>query len=725
MIEKALLEKDIQSKPEDQEFKTNLNNWTLDVDNGRSTWQHVENHIPTFAERYWTGLPLETASLPSAQKPQQAIENSWDFLRQLAPGGIWGANCDGPLFVTSGMVMAMYIIGEEIEPNTKKEMCRYLINTANDDGGWGTFLEDSTNVFGTSMNYIMLRMLGLSSKHPVCVRARNLIASMGSVLATQTWGKFWLCILGLYDWEGIIPLSPELMLLPEMLPVSPAKWWLPIRVIFTSMSYLYGNRFVMKEDALIRELRSELYDVPYESINWSAQRTNVSKTDRKNRKTGPAYHFAASALGVVERFSAPFRKRALKEALFQIEAEVINGGYLCCTPVAWASNIIVLWHAHGSESDWVVEMKKRFMDPMWMCREGLAASGTDGTACWDTSLVVQAVCGSSSSIDLLGNPDSVRVLKSALDFLDNAQIRQDCLGVSHTYRQSRRGGWPFSTREQGYIISDTTAEALRAVLHLQRLLPDHRRISLARLQLAVDALLAMESSGGGFGAYEQVRASEYLEMFNMTDAYESCMTEVRYPECTGSVVMALVEFGQEYPEYRTSEIAQCMQRSVSYLLHSQYEFGGWLGSWGVCFSYATMFALQALAYMGRTEKTCSSVAKACRFLLDVQNEDGGWGESLESRVKKVYVQETTGSQVPNTAYAVISLLAAQCSDKPAIEKGVAFLIRKQQPAGDWLPGSIEGIYTPPAGYRYPLYKFHFTIRALSMYQKRCGNSAVI
>lgn len=74
-----------------------------------------------------------------------------------------------------------------------------------------------------------------------------------------------------------------------------------------------------------------------------------------------------------------------------------------------------------------------------------------------------------------------------------------------------------------------------------------------------------------------------------------------------------------------------IRKAVKYLHAAQYPNGGWHGSWGICFSYATMFALESLALVGETYATSARVRKACQFLLSHQKEDGGWGESYEVR----------------------------------------------------------------------------------------------
>lgn len=693
-----------------------------------SNWKFLDNHEDltrqpqTFRERYWLGLEDQKSDSVHSTHPLQTAEKGWAFLRQLQmEDGSWGSNCDGPMFITSGIVFAMYVVGIPIETALKLEMCRYLINTSNEDGGWGVYLDGPSTVFGTAINYVMLRILGLPSDHHACKMSRNLLLRMGGAVGIPTWGRFWLCVMNLYEWDGIAPLPAELLLTPRYFPLNPANWWMPLRNIYMGMSYLYGHRFRTPENDLIRTIRAEIYTSPYDEIDWPSQHNNINPIDLAKPKsylqTG-----LVSVLRIYERWKiAALRDRGLSEALFQIESDVEATGYCSYSPAYWAVDIIALCHAHGPDSHWVHGMKAHFQDGLWMCREGLAASGTDGNAVWETSLSVQALCSSEMKLE----DDDLQTLNMAVTFLDVSQLRHNPPQMDRTYRHPTKGGWPYSTHNQGYIVSDVTSETLIALLQAHRIPTVSKQITVERFQEAVDSLINLESSGGGFGAYEKTRGWEILELLNVTDTYEDCMIERRYAETTGSTMMALTEFTVEFPYYRTKDISRCMEGGAKYLLKSQYPHGGWIGTWGVCFTFATMFALQGLACIGESEQNSSAVEKACDFLLRHQNPDGGWGEALESYKAKDYVPEPEGSQVPNTAYAVIGLLAAQCSNQSAIKRGVVFLMKSQQSSGDWLPGSLEGIYTPPCGYRYPLYKFHFTLKALGMYTKRYGNTQLL
>lgn len=707
-----------------KEYRTDLTKWRLRVQEGRHLWEYVEDPAQlqtqpqSFLENYWLGRDYELEQMSPARSPQQALDNGWNFFKRLqTEDGHWGCNDDGPLFVTSGIVISSYIVGIEIPGPLKTEMIRYLMNFANEEGGWGLWINSPSTVFGTTMNYVMLRILGVDQGHPVLQDARAALLRMGSARALPTWGKFWMCVLGVYEWDGMIPLIPEPLLAPASLPLNPGQWWVHVRNVFVSMSYLYGTRFAMPPTALTLSLRRELYDIDYNRIDWLAQRNNISDHDRLAPST-LIQKVLTGALCTYEKIKvASVRQAALREALFQIEAEVLNTNYLCIAPVSFASNMLAMYQAHGADSHWIRGMRERIIDPMWMCREGMAASGTNGTSLWDTVFTVQAALDSGLAI----RPENREIMIKALEFIDVSQIRENPLGAHHVYRQPTKGAWPFSTRDQSYAVSDTTAEAVRCVIQLQSTGVVPSLISDQRIKDAIDLILGMENKCGGYSAFEPIRGPKVLEMLNITELYRDVMTDNLYPECTSSVLLCLDTFSKVYPDYRPNDIASCVSNCIRYLTEAQFPDGGWIATWGVCFTYATMFALQGLKTVDLCEANSKVCLDACNFLLRYQNSDGGWGEDLLSLRHRRYIQDPAGSQVTCTAYAVTGLMAAKCGNKEAIKRGMGWLVKQQQKTGEWLPGSLEGIFASPGGMRYPNYKFHFTLAALGKYKELYGD----
>lgn len=77
-----------------------------------------------------------------------------------------------------------------------------------------------------------------------------------------------------------------------------------------------------------------------------------------------------------------------------------------------------------------------------------------------------------------------------------------------------------------------------------------------------------------------------------------------------------------------------IRSSVDFLHKAQKPEGGWYGSWGICFTYATQFALESLSLVGETYETSPYARKACDFLISKQCTDGGWGESYKVSIPR-------------------------------------------------------------------------------------------
>lgn len=96
-----------------------------------------------------------------------------------------------------------------------------------------------------------------------------------------SWGKFWLAVLGVFEWDGFNSIMPELWLLPHFLPVHPWRWWCHCRMVYLPMAYAYGHRIKgdPKKSPVIASLRSELYNTPYDTIKWATHRNSIAKRD--------------------------------------------------------------------------------------------------------------------------------------------------------------------------------------------------------------------------------------------------------------------------------------------------------------------------------------------------------------------------------------------------------------------------------------------------------------
>ncbi|XP_047226466.1 lanosterol synthase-like [Girardinichthys multiradiatus] len=282
------------------------------------------------------------------------------------------------------------------------------------------------------------------------------------------------------------------------------------------------------------------------------------------------------------------------------------------------------------------------------------------------------------------------------------------------------GGFPFSTRDCGWIVADCTAEGLKSLMLLQELCPSIRQpITSQRLYDAVNVLLSMKNRDGGFATYETKRGGRLLELLNPSEVFGDIMIDYTYVECTSAAMQALRHFQKVHPDHRTEEIRSTLREGVEYCRRVQRTDGSWEGSWGVCFTYGTWFGLEAFACMGHTYKSKDvpvEVQKACRFLLEHQMSDGGWGEDFESCEQRRYVQ-SSAAQIHNTCWALLGLMAVRHPDHQAIERGVQLLIDKQLLNGDWPQENISGVFNKSCAISYTSYRNVFPIWTLGRFSK--------
>ncbi|KAH9840136.1 terpene synthase [Rhodofomes roseus] len=693
---------------------TDYARWRLrSSEDGRHTWHYLQTDEEckawpqTEIDRYWLGLPVDLPALPPPEDALDAARNGFKFYKHLQDAdGHWAGEYGGPMFLLPGLVIGSYVSGMTFTQEERLEIIRYLINLAHPkDGGWGLHIEGQSTAFGTALNYCVMRILGVSPEHPTLVKARATLHKLGGATGVPSWGKFWLSVLNVYDWEGNNSILPELWLFPDLTPFHPHKWWIHTRTVYIPMSYLYSLRWKMEENDLILALREELYPQNYYSIDWPAQRNNICHVDLYAPHTA-LFDFLYSILNTYEPCAAPpLRKLAMERCYQLVVQEDENTGYQTLGPVSKMINLIIRTIVDGKESEaYKLHMEKR-ADFLWIGKEGMRMCGTNGSQLWDIAFIAQALVETGLGDESENQESLVRALR----WLDQCQIQQNPKHFESSYRHPTKGAWPFSTKTQGYTVSDCTGEGLKAVLYIQEHVESTPKlVSERRMCDSVDLLLGMQNADGGFASYELIRGPEWLEKLNPAEVFGAIMIEHSYPECTTSVITALSIFRKYYPKYRSADIETVIKRAVKYLHNAQTPEGGWVGSWGICFTYAAQFACESLALVGETYDNSPYLRKACEFLLSHQRADGGWGESYKSCETSSWVEHEQ-TQVVQTSWATMALIYARYPKPEPIERAVHLVMSRQNPDGSWSQEAMEGIFNKSVTIAYPNFKFSFTI----------------
>lgn len=644
------------------------------------------------------------------------------LLKKQKPEGSWEGEVVWCSMILSQYVIVERIVGREIPEAHRQGILRHFTVTQTSEGGWGLHAESRAYVFVTALAYVALRLLGVDADARVCMVARQwLRAQPGGVLAIPTWGKFWLALVGLYGYEGLNPLPPELFSAPRWLPFHPSRLYCHTRLIYLGMAYLYGARFQADLGPIMQALRHELYDGDFGAIDFSAHRNHIASSDLRVRPSLTLRIGYAMLRGFERLHSAKWRKKALDRCFEWIRFEGQASRYQSLSPVNGLLHCISLF----SRDPQSAESAMSFLGlKNWKWEDDASGIRYVGarSQTWDTAFSMQAL------LELPQAPEDVRTaLRKAYLYLKNAQMTSELPLICDTAKYARDpvlGGWCFNDGGHRWPVSDCTAEAVCALLDahtVPELIPVEERIPPENLLLAVKFILSRQNPDGGFATYEKRRAPALVERTNPSEMFGNCMTERSYVECTASCIKALSGFGSAYPNVEPEKITRARTRAIGFLRKQQRADGSFLGSWGINFTYATFFVVEALRSAGFSASE-SLLTRAGEWLLEHQRPDGGWGEHFLSCVTGHYV-EHRHSQAVMTSWALLALMGLGPSHMPSVERGIAWLISRQQASGDFPDEAVNGVFFGSAMLDYRLYKSYFPVWALARRSRLSGQSS--
>ncbi|MFT5432855.1 MAG: lanosterol synthase [Myxococcota bacterium] len=673
-------------------------------------------------------MPTSTQHRPPTNPGQSLVRAALDkgatFLRsrQLADGSLAGEVIWCPMLAAQ-YVIAHHAMNRPIADERVRRLRIYFDGQQRQDGGYGLHAESDSYLFTTVLVYVALRLLGQTLSDPTVAAAADWLRPR-DVTGVPTWGKLWLAIAGVYDWDGVNPVPPEIWLVPKRVPGHPSSWYSHTRLIYLGFSYIYGARITARETPVTLAIRSELYTGDYASIDWSAARHRLHDDDvfvAPDLPLKAAYRVLGGfewLMGRQTRLGDTLRKKALASALKRVVYEVRSTNFACISPVNGLLNALTLHHARHADLDSLVDGLEH-----WVWEDdavGFRLAGASSNT-WDTSFAVAALCDGATPERYT---DQLRSLQS---FLHSAQIRDELPGDFEQFdRVSAVGGFCFGRPHHRWPVSDCTAEAILADLSIERILgdvADSPRLTTSALADGVRFILARQNGDGGFGSYEPQRGTRLLERVNPSEMFGNCMTEYSYLECTSSCVQALAraleQRGGELRPELSSDMEVAVRRGLGRVRALQNEDGSWQGIWGVNYIYGTLFGVSAIMASGASARD-SAVVRACRWIVDHQLPGGGWGESIASCTTDRYTPTPT-PQVIMTSWAMMTLITGGARGREssdALRLGADYLLSSQQRDGNWPVQGQAGIFFHTAGLHYDLYRAIFPVWALGAYQRR-------
>jgi squalene-hopene/tetraprenyl-beta-curcumene cyclase len=624
---------------------------------------------------------------PPRARVEAAISAARDWLvaRQHADG-YWLAELEGDTTLESYIILIEAFFGRRDSAKVRG-LARVIREEALPGGGWHQYLGGPPDLSVSCLSYFALKVAGESADAPHMRAARAAIKALGGVNRANTYTRTHLALFGQVPWESVPAVPPEMVFAPRRAPFSVYDMSSWSRTIFVPLSIIWAKKPVIQIPAAC--------GVP-ELLEDAAALAEPEAPRRPDWRT--LFQTVDKLLKAGERLpgAGTLRRVALKRAGdWMIERLAESDGLSAILP-AMANSALALSLLGYDQKHPLLAEALRHLDDLCITEGDTVRVQPCISPVWDTVLSAHALFQS-------GTPADDPAMARAVTWLIGKQTRRS--GDWAVRNPAPPGGWYFEMRNEFYPDVDDTCMALMVLAQARAGTDAAREAAIAR---GLDWMLGMQNEDGGWASFDRGNDKDWLTHVPFAD--HNAMIDPSTADITGRVLESLAALGGFDLQHPV------VQRAIAFLKRDQTTEGAWYGRWGVNYLYGTWQALRGLAVIGE-KMDAIYVRRAVRWLVDHQNGDGGWGESIASYddLSKKAVGESTSSQ---TAWAIMGLMAAGEVASPAVRRGVAWLLERQS-AGTWEQIPWTGTGFPKVFYlNYHFYRHYFPLMALGQYAAR-------
>jgi squalene-hopene/tetraprenyl-beta-curcumene cyclase len=606
--------------------------------------------------------------------------------RRQNPDGHWVFELEADATIPAEYVLLEHFL-DRIDQPLEDKIGVYLRAIQGEHGGWPLFHDGAFNLSCSVKAYFALKAIGDDPDAPHMQRAREAILAAGGAERSNVFTRAQLALFGAVPWRAVPVMPLEIMHLPLWFPfhLSKVSYW--SRTVIVPLLVLMAKRPVARNPRGIGI--AELFRTPPDQV------TDWIRGPYRSA-WGHFFKHVDSLLRVAEPcFPRRSRDAAVDKAVAFV-SERLNGDDGLGGIYPAIANTVMMYDTLGYAPEhpdaaiaWAAVRKLLVIeDDRAYCQPCLSPI-------WDTGLAGHAMAEAGADVS------------TACDWLIPRQIN-DVVGDWAVRRPDLRpGGWAFQYANPHYPDVDDTA-VVGMLLHRQGDPAHAESIDRAR-----EWIIGMQSSDGGWGAFEPENTHHYLNHIPFAD--HGALLDPPTADVTARCVSFLAQIGMGNDD-------PVMAKALAYLRREQEKDGSWFGRWGTNYIYGTWSVLCALNAAGLGPDD-PAVKRAADWLVSVQREDGGWGEDEESYADAPAGRhkESTASQ---TAWAVLGLMAAGAVDHPAVARGIEYLSQTQRADGEWTELPYTAVGFPRVFYlRYHGYRLYFPLLAMARFRNlKRGNT---
>ena len=150
----------------------------------------------------------------------EALRSAVDWLLdQQDASGWWSGELETNVTMTAEHVLLLRFLGVSHD-DIRDGAIRHIRGAQREDGTWALYHHGPGDLSTTIEAYVALRVLGVDATDPALRMALRSILDQGGLVEARVFTKIWLALFGVYPWNGVPSMPPELVRLPSWAPLN-------------------------------------------------------------------------------------------------------------------------------------------------------------------------------------------------------------------------------------------------------------------------------------------------------------------------------------------------------------------------------------------------------------------------------------------------------------------------------------------------------------------------
>ena len=419
---------------------------------------------------------------------------------------------------------------------------RWIRYQQRDDGTWANFFGGPADLSTTVEAYVALRLAGDQPGDPHMLRARDWIRAEGGVEASRVFTRIWLALSGLWSWDDLPVIPPELIYLPSWFPLNIYDWGCWARQTIVALAVVQSFRPSRPIGLSIEELKTGGSHGRAPRPPRTADARPLPKSPGAAPAADPWARFFTALDQTLHKYRPikSVRRAALRRCAEWIIARQERDGCWGGIQPPWVYSLMALNLLGYDVEHPVLKRGLAGLERFTITEEGPAGPVRRLEACqspvWDTVLTMIGLLDA-------GVPADDPALTRAARWLLAEEIRGP--GDWQVRRPDvAPGGWAFEFDNDNYPDTDDTAEVVLAL----------RRVALAghdakpAIDRALDWLTGMQSRDGGWGAFDADNTRALVNKLPFCDF--GAVIDPPSADVTAHIVEALAAEGMAPPPSR-------------------------------------------------------------------------------------------------------------------------------------------------------------------------------